>query len=204
MVDVKRQKRHLSPTTRWVNEEGRLTKDGFSLMKDFSEFISLIAIEDGEIKMEMLEAQIIRVSTLFADEVVITSKVKPNAISELSALIQPGSASPNGSMILVGTVPISSTNNTGLMLTFTGFMDKPTPDPSNVGYWSIQLNRNGVEIGSTPPLFYDDNFSYQPVATFIDENPGTNPEYSLTTTLHGGLGNFVITNSVLNVGLLKR
>lgn len=228
MVKVERKKRHLSPTTRFISQEpgqeGRLTADGFRLMKDLAEFISLIEIEDGEITTDKIAvgavtAGKITVTSLediseFLGNVAVhgnlvvggtitTGKVAMNAISELTALIQPVTVGPHGSTILSGTVPVSGTN-TGLLLTFTGFMDKPTSDPANSGYWTITLNRNGTPIATTPLLFYDDNFSYQPVASFIDPTPGANPTYSLTTALHGGLGNFEIKGGVLNVGLLKR
>lgn len=218
MVKVERKKRHLSPTTRFISQEpgqeGRLTTDGFRLMKDLAEFISLIEIEDGEItadkiSVESLEAisavlgNVIINGDLVVEGTITTGKVAMNAISELTALIQPVPVGPHGSTILSGTVPVSGTN-TGLLLTFTGFMDKPTSDPANSGYWTITLNRNGTPIATTPLLFYDDNFSYQPVASFIDPTPGTNPTYSLTTALHGGLGNFAVNGGVLNVGLLKR
>lgn len=224
MAEIKKKKHHLSPTMRWVDGDGRLTGEGFRLMRDIAVLIEAVNIVDGEITTDMLAdlavqasklddgavvigklaAGAIYVSTLFADEVVITSKVKPNAISELTALIQSGSTGPNGGTILSGTVPIDSANNTGLLLTFTGFMGLPTPDPSNYGYWTITLNRNGSPIDATPPLYYDDNFSYQPVASFIDPTPGDDPVYSLTTTLQSGAGWFTITGGVLNVGLLKR
>lgn len=204
MVEVTRNKYPLNQTLKWVNSEGRLTSEAFRIMRAVGDLISAITIEDGEITTEMLEAEIIRVSTLFADEVIITGKIAQNAISEITAIQQVGTAGPNAGTILTGIIPVTTTGNTGLVLTFTSFMDKPTFDPGNFGYWSIQLNRNGSQIDSTPPLYYDDNFSYQPVASFIDETPGTNPEYSLTTTLHSGLGNFGVTGGVLNASLLKR
>jgi len=106
--------------------------------------------------------------------------------------------------LVSGVVPIDSTNNTGLLLTFTAFMDRPSVNTDNYGYWGLLLKRNGVVIDSTPALFYDDNFSYQPVATFIDEDPGENPEYSIVSFLQSGLGWFDVKGGVLNVGLLKR
>ena len=204
MVEVKRRKYPLNQTLKLVDGEGRATSEFFRILKAIGDLISTISIEDGEVITSMLEAEIIRVSTLFADEVIITGKIAQNAVSELTALTQVGSVGPNGNTIVSGVVPVTTTGNTGLLLTFTGYMSKPTFDPSNFGDWSIQLNRNGVQIGSTPPLYYDDNFAYQPVASFIDPTPGTNPVYSLTTTLHSGLGNFGVSGGVLNAGLLKR
>ncbi len=204
MAEVSYRRYDVSATQRFVDTEGRLTQKGFELMKAVAAVVSAVTIQDGEITTEMLEAEVIRVSTLFADEVIITSKVAQNAISEITALVQVGSAGPNGGTILSGAVPVTTTGNTGLLLTFTGFMDLPAPDSSNFGYWRLHLQRNGVTIDSTPLLYYDDNFSYQPVASFVDETPGPNPVYSIVTTLASGVGNFSITGSVLNVGLLKR
>ena len=204
MAEVSYRRYDVSATQRFVDTEGRLTQKGFELMKAVAAIVSAVTIQDGEITTEMLEAEVIRVSTLIADEVIITSKVAPNAISEITALLQVGTTGPSGGTVLSGTVPITTTGNTGLLLTFTGFMDLPTPDPGNFGYWRLHLQRNGVTIDSTPLLYYDDNFSYQPVASFVDESPGTDPVYSVVTSLASGLGNFVISGSVLNVGLLKR
>jgi len=204
MAEVTYTQYAVSPTQRFVDAEGRLTQKGFELMKAVAALVSAVTIQDGEITTNMLEAEIIRVSTLFADEVIITNKVAPNAISEISAIEQVSTGGPDGYTILAGTVPISSLNNTGVILTFTGFMDVPSSDPANFGYWNITLNRNGVPISTTPDLYYDDNFSYQPVASFIDPTPGEDPTYSLTTTLVSGLGNFNIIGGLLNVGLLKR
>jgi hypothetical protein len=204
MAEVSYRQYDVNPTMRFVDAEGRLTQKGFELMKAVAALVSAVTIQDGEITTEMLEAEIIRVSTLFADEVVITSKVAQNAISELSALVQPGPFGPNGSTLVTGVVPIDSTNNTGILLTFTSFMDKPVFDPNNFGYWGLHLKRNGSIIDSTPPLFYDDNFSYQPVASFIDPTPGDDPLYEIEAYLSSGPGNFLISGGVLNVGLLKR
>jgi hypothetical protein len=204
MVEVQRKKYPLNPTMKWTDAEGRLTAEGFRIIRAIGELIENISIEDGEVRTEMLEAEIIRVSTLFADEVIITNKIKPNAVSELSALFQVGSTGPGGGTIVSGAVPITTLSNTGLLLTLTAFMDRPNLDSGNFGYWSMQLNRNGTQIDTTPQLYYDDNFSYQPVASFIDPTPGADPTYSVTTTLHSGDGDFSITGGVLNVSLLKR
>lgn len=208
---------------RLVDGEGRPTSEFMRFLRDAVELINAVHLVPGEVTNEMLAdlavsatklqdaavvigklaAGSIHVSTLFVDEVIVTNKVAQNAISELTALLQVGSVGPGG-VILSGAVPITSTNNTGLLLTLTAFMDRPALGTGNFGYWSIQLRRNGVQIDTTPQLFYDDNFSYQPVASFIDPTPGTNPTYEVRTTLHGGDGNFSITGGVLNVGLLKR
>lgn len=224
MVAVTKKKYQISPTLRLTDGDGRATAEFYRVLTAIGVLLETISIEPGEITEEKLAALAvsaaklqngavvigklaagsIHVSTLFADSVVITNKVAANAISELTGLVQVGSVGPGGTTILSGSVPVTSTGNTGLLLTFTAFMDKPTFDPANFGEWSIQLNRNGVQIASTPPLYYDDNFSYQPVASFIDPTPGSNPTYSLTCTLHSGLGNFNVSGGVLNVGLLKR
>lgn len=204
MAEVSFTTYDINPSQRFVDQEGRLTQKGFEIMKAVTQLVSAVTIEDGEVKTEMLESEIIRVSTLFADNVVITSKVAPNAISELTALLQVGSNGPDGETLISGTIPIDSLNNTGLLLTFTAFMEKPDFDPANFGTWGLHLRRNGTIIDSTPPLFYDDNFSYQPVASFIDPDPGDDPEYEIESYLVGGPGVFTVSGGVLNVGLLKR
>lgn len=224
MAEITRQDIDLNPTMRFTDPQGRLTGEAFRFVSLLRRIVQAVNIVDGEVTEDMLAdlavsatklqdgavvvgklaAGSIYVDTLFVNNVVKTNAVAPNAISELTAILQAGTAGPNAGTILSGAVAVSSTNNTGLLLTFTSFMDKPTFDSSNVGYWTITLNRNGSPIQTTPPLYYDDNFSYQPVASFIDPTPGTNPTYSLTTTLLSGLGNFGISGGVLNVGLLKR
>lgn len=223
MVDIQYQSYPLNPTLRLVTSEGRATAEFFRMLKAIGALLQTVTIVDGAITTAKLAdlavqaakldngavvigkiaAGAIYVHTLFADEVVITSKVAPNAISELTALIQGAAINP-GSTLLSGVVPISSVNNSGLLLTLTAFMDRPALGSGNFGYWRINLLRNGVLIDQTPLLFYDDNFSYQPVASFIDSSPGANPSYSVTTTLSSGDGDFEISGGVLNVGLLKR
>jgi hypothetical protein len=215
MVEVARRKYPLNPTLKLVNGEGRATSEFFRILTAIGNLIENITIQDGEVTADMISVDsleaisavlgnVIIEGDLIVEGTITTGKVAPNAISELTALLQGGTVGPNGDTILSGAVPVTSTDNTGLLLTFTSFMDLPTPNASNFGYWTITLNRNGVAIDTTPPLYYDDNFSYQPVASFIDPAPGTNPTYSLTTTLVSGLGFFTITGGVLNVGLLKR
>lgn len=214
----------ISATQRFVDAEGRLTQKGFEVMKAVARLLQAVNVVDGEITTEKLaelavtaeklgdEAVVVGkmaagsiwVNTLFVNEVVWTDAVKQNAISEVTALTQVGSAGPVNEVLVAGTVPIDSTNNTGMILTFTAFMDRPDSDPGNFGYWGLLLKRNGVTIQSTPNLYYDDNFSYQPVASFIDEDPGEDPYYEVVTFLISGNADFTITGGVLNVGLLKR
>lgn len=224
MAEISEDDYPLNPTLRLVNTEGRATAEFFRILKAIGKILRAVNVVDGEITTEKLAdlavqasklddgavvigkiaAGAIYVNTLFVDEVVWTNAVKPNAISEITALTQAGSAGPNGATLVSGTVPIDSTNNTGMLLTFTSYMDRPAEGMSNFGYWGLYLYRNGVLIDSTPGLFYDDNFSYQPVASFIDPNPGADPTYSVVSYLSSGPGNFTITGGVLNVGLLKR
>lgn len=215
MVEVTRAKYPLNPTLKLVTPEGKATSEFFRILRAIGDLISNIEIEDGEvtadkIQVESLEAisavlgNVIVNGDLLVEGTVTTGKVALNAISELTALLQVGSTGPSGGTVLSGAVPVTSANNTGLLLTFTAFMDLPAPNASNFGYWQLHLRRNGVTIDSTPLLYYDDNFSYQPVASFVDENPGTNPTYSITTSLDSGVGDFIIQGGVLNVGLLKR
>lgn len=224
MAEITQETYPLNPTLRLVNAEGRATSEFFRVLKAIGKVLEAVNIVDGEITTDMLAdlavsaeklgdaavvvgklaAGSIYVDTLFVNNVVKTGAVASNAISEITAILQVGSAGPDGDTILSGSVPVTTTGNTGLLLTFTGFMDRPVLDASNFGYWKMHLQRNGVTIDSTPDLFYDDNFSYQPVASFIDTAPGTNPTYSVITSLTSGLGDFTVTGSVLNVGLLKR
>jgi hypothetical protein len=204
MVEVTRAKYPLNPTLKLVDAEGRATAEFFRILRAIGDLINNIAIEDGEITTQMLEAEIIRVSTLFADEVIITGKVAPNAITELTAGLQVGLVGPNGDVAVDVDVPVTTTNNTGVLLVYTAVMTLPTPNAANFGTWGLTLQRNGVTIDSTPLLYYDDNFMYPVVASFVDETPGTNPNYTLTTFLNSGLGLFALEGGLLNCSLLKR
>lgn len=224
MAELDQQDYPLNPTLRLVNTEGRATAEFFRILKAIGKVLKAVNIVEGEITTEMLAdlavsaaklddgavvigklaAGSIYVDTLFVNNVVKTGAVSPNAISELTALTQTGSNGPSGEILVSGTVPIDSTNNTGLLLTFTSFMDKPADGSGNFGYWGLNLKRNGVTIQTTPGLYYDDNFSYQPVASFIDPSPGSDPFYEVESYLSMGPGIFSITGGVLNVGLLKR
>jgi hypothetical protein len=224
MVKVTRQDVDLNQTIRFTDAQGRLTGEAYRFLSMVRKIVQAVSIVDGEVTTDMLAdlavsaaklddgavvvgklaAGSIYVDTLFVNNVVKTNAVALNAISELTALFQGSPVGPDDATVLSGVVPVTGDDNTGLLLTFTGFMDVPTADPSNFGYWRLHLQRNGVTIDSTPLLYYDDNFSYQPVAAFVDETPGTDPTYSIVTELNSGLGNFAISGSVLNIGLLKR
>lgn len=224
MTEITKRKHHISPTMRWVDGEGRLTGEGFRLIRDIAVLIEAVNIVDGEISTEMLAdlavqasklddgavvigkiaAGAIYVHTLFADEVVITAKVKPNAITELTVGLQTATGGPDGLDLVSVDVPISSVNNTGTLLSFTAFMSRPTLDPANNGYWRLVARRNGAQIGASPALFYDDNFAYPIVGSFVDFSPGSNPRYSIAAVPISGPGFFDINGGILNVSLLKR
>jgi hypothetical protein len=204
MVEVTRAKYPLNPTLKLVNAEGRATAEFFRVLKAIGDLISNIEIEDGEVKTEMLEAQIIRVSTLFADEVIITSKVAPNAISDITIAQQVGLNYPDGSVIVSTVVPVSSVNNTGVILTFTGVQGLPATNSSNFGSWRLTLYRNGVMIDSTGDIFYDDNFATLIAAQFVDTSPGTDPSYSIVAVTTAGPGDLSIYSGLLNAALFKR
>lgn len=208
MAEVKKKKYPISPTMRWISQEagqeGRLTGEGFRLMKAIAELVEAVTITDGEVTTEMLEAQIIRVSTLFADEVVITSKVAPNAISDITVGVQVGSGSPDGSVIVSVSVPVTAANTTGVILTFTAVQGLPAPGSGNFGSYAIVLARNGTVIDSTGSIYYDDNFAITMSAQFVDASPGSNPVYSIIVMTQAGPGNFSIYGGILNGALFKR
>lgn len=195
MVKVERKTRHLSPTTRFIDDAGRLTTDGFRLMKDLAEFISLIEIEDGEIKTEMLEAQIIRVSTLFADSVVITRAVANQAITEAtvavsnadvpaSAAIQTLHAEPEGDRLLVrGAASMYSDNGLGF------------PE-----YGTLFLAKDGVEVASYYFWVEDVPTGYFAVE-YIEDNPG---EATWTLGIRSTSGPIITYGRVLQITNLKR
>jgi len=203
MVEVSRKAYPLNPTLQLVTPEGRATAEFFRILKAIGDLIGNITIEDGEVVTSMLEAEVIRVSTLFADEVIITSKVALQAITEITTGTQPFPVGPNGNQILITDVPTVA-DNTAVLIQYVGFMALPSPDPSNVGGWQIYLYRNGSLIAATPVLNYDDNYAYPVSVVFIDEAAGVDPEYQLLTHLVSGAGNFTIGGGQAVFTQLKR
>lgn len=219
MVKVERKKRHLSPTTRFISQEpgqeGRLTDDGFRLMKDLAEFISLIEIEDGEItadkiSVESLEAisavlgNVIINGDLVVNGTITTGKVALNAISEITVGVQAGSGAPNGSPLITIAVPVTSVSTTGVILTFTAVQGLPSVNSSNFGSYDLRLARNGTVIATSGAIYYDDNFASNMAIQFVDPTPGTNPTYAILATTLAGPGTFSIYGGVLNGALFKR
>lgn len=204
MVEIQRQDYDINPTMRLVDAEGRATGEFFRLLKAVAEIVENITIQDGEITTEMLEAEIIRVSTLFADEVIITGKIAQNAITEVTTAVQVGTKRVTDLYLIQASVPVTSTGNTGVLVSFTAFMRRPTVSGANFGDWRVDLHRNGVTINQTPNLFYDDNFAYPVICAFVDETPGTNPLYEIVPVGVSGPCDFDIEGGLGVFSLLKR
>lgn len=204
MASITTREYPITPTMKWTDAEGRLTGEGFRLMRAVAELVEAVTIEDGEITTDMLEAEVIRVSTLFADEVIITSKVAPNAITDVSIGIQVGAGAPDGTTLASVLVPVTSSSNTGVILTFTGVQGLPSPNPANFGSWQLVLTRNGIAINGTGAIYYDDNFANLIAAQFVDDTPGTNPTYEVYAIALSGPGSFSLSDGVLNGALFKR
>jgi hypothetical protein len=142
-----------------------------------------------------------------ADGTIETPQVAEHSFSEITVLLQTAPVTPSGSgaEVLSGTVPVDADAlATGVVLNFTAFMDRPDIDIDNVGYWRIALDKNGSLFDVSPSLFYDDNFSYQPVAVFVDEAPGTDPFYRIRAVPVSGPTDFEISGGVLTVSYFKR
>lgn len=215
MASITTREYPITPTMRWVDSEGRLTGEGFRLMKAVAELVEAVTIEDGEITADMISVTSLEAISATLGNVVIdgdlvvngtitTGKIALQAVTEITIALQGGGVGPSGALVLSADVPVTDTGTTGVLIQFAGFMDKPVFDAANFGYWSIQLYKNGSPIDGTPGLFYDDNFSYQPVAFWVDESPGTDPEYEIYTVLGSGPGDFTLTDSVGIFSLFKR
>lgn len=225
MVEVTRKKYPLNPTLKWTDAEGRLTAQGFRIIRAIGELIENITIVDGEVTTDMIAAGAVTAGKITVDSLeaisavlgnvvvegdlivegtLTTTKLGANAVTEVTTGDQVGIKGPSGDTIVSVAVPVTSTGNTGVLVTFTGFATLPSSSASNFGLWALQLYRDASLIGQTPFLYYDDNFSYPIVASFIDEAPGTNPTYSIVSVLSSGDGNFRIEGGLLNCSLLKR
>jgi hypothetical protein len=215
MVEVTRAEYPLNPTLKLVTPEGRATAEFFRVLKAIGDLISNITIEDGEVTADMISVVSLEAISATLGNVVIdgdlvvngtitTGKVAQNAITEVTAAAQVSPVGPSGQTVVGVAVPVTTTGNTGVLITFNGFMSLPTPDPANFGTWGLYLTRNGVIIDSTAALYYDDNFTYPVTAAFIDDAPGLNPSYEIVTFLGSGLGNFQLAEGLIICSLLKR
>lgn len=224
MAKIDQQDYPLNPTLRLVNDEGRATSEFFRILKAIGKVLRSVNIVDGEITTDMLmdlavdatklddgavvvgklAAGSIYVDTLFVNNVVKTGAVASNAITEVTTAAQVGTGTTASAYLIQATVPVTSTGNTGVLVSFTAFMRRPFVDSSNFGDWRLELHRNGVVISQTPNLFYDDNFAYPVICAFVDETPGTNPLYEIVPIGISGLCIFDIEGGLGVFSLLKR
>jgi len=194
----------ISPTLRWTTQDGRLTSEGFRLLKALADIAEFVTIQDGEVTAGKIAAGAINATNIIVENIIVTGQLTANSVTDITVAAQASAVGPDGNDVVEATVPVTGTGNTGVLINFTGFMDRPTTNASNFGYWRVRLERNGTEIDSTPSLFYDDNFAYPVVAAFADETPGTDPVYTISTVLTSGLGLFTISEGLLVCSLFKR
>jgi hypothetical protein len=215
MVEVTRAKYPLNPTLKLVTPEGKATAEFFRILRAIGDLISNIEIEDGEvtadkIQVDSLEAisavlgNVIVNGNLLVEGTITTGKVAQNAITEVSIGQQVGSGNPDGTTLCSAIVPVTSTSNTGVIVTFTAVQGLPVVNAANFGSWRVRLKRNGVMIASTGDIYYDDNFANLIAVQFVDANPGTNPTYEIYASTISGPGDFSISSGVLNGALFKR
>lgn len=215
MAEVKKKKYHVSPTMRWADGDGRLTGEGFRLMKAIAELVEAVTIEDGEvtadkIQVDSLEAisavlgNVIIDGNLVVNGTITTGKVALNAISEITVGVQAGSGAPNGAPLITIAVPVTATSTTGVILTFTAVQGLPSVNAANFGSYDLRLTRNGIVIATSGAIYYDDNFASNMAIQFVDPTPGTNPTYAILATTLVGPGVFSIYGGVLNGALFKR
>lgn len=205
----------VTPTMRFVDAEGRLTGEGFRLIKAVSDVVQAITIEDGEVKASMISVVSLEAisavlgnvqvtGNLMVDGSLTTGKHASRSITDVTVALQVFPQGPNSPYIVQGVPVADDPDITGVLIDFVAFMDRPALDAGNVGYWRLFPKRNGVEFDTTPDLFYDDNFAYPVVARWFDETPGLNPTYIINGELLSGLGDFTIAGGIAIFTLLKR
>ena len=153
-----------------------------------------------------LEAGVVYIETAVIKSLSIgTSKMSVRAITDVTVAFQSGAPVGPSSTILAQGVPVADPASVnGVLVDFIAFMDRPTLDSGNVGYWRVLLYRNGVVIGATPAMFYDDNFAYPVPGRWFDPAPGIDPAYTIGGEVLTGPGNFTIDGGVAIFTLLKR
>lgn len=215
MAEVSYRRYEVSATQRFVDPEGRLTQKGFELMKAVANLVSSVTIEDGEIKANMIDVvnleaisailgNVVVNGSLVVNGTLVTDKLAQNAVSEVTTAVQVGTGRTTDPYLIQTTVPLTSTGNTGVLVSFTAFQRLPAGGSGNNGFWELRLARNGVVIDVTPNIFYDDNFAGWQICSFVDENPGTNPLYEIIPWGLSGLCDFDILGGLGVFTVLKR
>lgn len=220
MVKVKRKKYPLNPTLKLVNPEGRATSEFFRILTAIGELIENISILPGEIgedelaefavslsKLQdnavgvgKLAAGSIWVSTLFVDEVIITSKVGAGQMTGGVSATQPADAPMN-------TAAVSANMNVAYgsaRISFIASQSRPTSGSGNFGNYLLRILRNGTPI-KVLSIYYDDNFAGVVGIVAID-SPGVGVHtYTIDTQLVSGTGNLhIVAGGELVVENFKR
>jgi hypothetical protein len=161
MTEITKRSYYISPTVRVVDGDGRLTKQGFDIFKAAAELVEAVTVVEGEITTAMLAdlavqaskldngavvigklaAGSIHVSTLFADEVVITSKVATNAVSVLGYSQTLTDQTAGNSFVKIAETTVTTDGGAVLVAAFhmgeTGFGDNDQ---------EIDIRKNGTSI----------------------------------------------------------
>lgn len=133
-----------------------------------------------------------------------TEKIDYSAITDLTIAYQGVAVSPDGNEIVSAVVPAAATGDSGVLIQLTGFITKPVLGPSNFGEWRYFLRRNGVEIASSPTLYYDDDIVYPLAFVHPDVATGLDPLYDFQASLFSGDGNFEIIQCKMIASRFKR
>lgn len=106
MVEVTKKKYPLNPTLRWTTQDGRLTTEGFRIMRAVSDVLETVSIEDGEVTTDMIAA-----GAITAGKITVTS------LDEISTFL--GDVAIDGDLIVGGTITTSKLEDNAVTATAT-------------------------------------------------------------------------------------
>lgn len=184
MASVTSSKYPLNPTLRWVTRDGRLTSEGFRIMRAVSAIVDSVTIEDGEVTTDKIAAgsitaEKITASKIDADEILqdgtlITDLIAANAVTSVGSAfsedievdedadeevtVQTLAFTPtDGEVIISGMIDVGGVNSSG----------------SNADY-HFRLKRAGSEIIGYQRSVSDNGvIAFTLPFSYVDTSPGT-------------------------------
>lgn len=121
MASVTKRKYPLNPTLRWTNENGRLTAEGFRIIRAIADVIENVSIVDGEITEQMLAdlavtADKIGTGAVVAAKIaagsVTAAKISVSSLEAVSATL--GNVIIDGDLVVNGTITTSKVELGGI------------------------------------------------------------------------------------------
>lgn len=201
-VPVKK-KYPLNPTLRWTDSDGRLTAEGFRIIRAIGEIIETITIEDGEVTAEKinvvnLEAisavlgNVIIDGDLIVNGTITTPKYNDGSISASIVATSVGPVSLGGSFATIQTAVVT-TDDGAVLLNSTANIWSSNAAPFDA-YCEMRLLRNGSTVhtwigGHIWASSGDTNKRFSRTYNYRDSSPGVGSvSYELQARVSNGSG----------------